>query len=164
MVRRISRAFALAALLSLGAQAQPAACNARTAAPSVTVALPARPFAVAPSRDGCWVFVSMLGDERGNNPGIAVLKRSNGRIELARVAIPVDFERTGSQIIFYQPTSSNQPGAARVELPRTSEGALCGVNLQASRPTKLLPLPSRLRLNSPREPDLASSELAAPPG
>lgn len=85
MVRRISRAFALAALLSLGAQAQPAACNARTAAPSVTVALPARPFAVAPSRDGCWVFVSMLGDERGNNPGIAVLKRSNGRIELARV-------------------------------------------------------------------------------
>ena len=26
-------------------------------------------------------------------------------------AIPVDFERTGSQIIFYQPTSSNHPGA-----------------------------------------------------
>ena len=31
-------------------------------------------------------------------------------------AIPVDFERTGSQIIFYQPTSSHQP----VNGPRTS--------------------------------------------
>ena len=28
-------------------------------------------------------------------------------------AIPVDFERMGSQIIFYQPTSSNQPAGGR---------------------------------------------------
>jgi DNA-binding beta-propeller fold protein YncE len=38
---------------------------------------------VVPSKDGCWVFVSLTG--RGENSGLAVLKRSGGRIELVRV-------------------------------------------------------------------------------
>ena len=39
---------------------------------------------VAPSKDGCWVFVSLTGG-RGSNAGIAVLKRSGGKVELVRV-------------------------------------------------------------------------------
>jgi len=38
---------------------------------------------VAPSKDGCWVFVSLVG--RGENSGIAVLKRSGGKVELVHV-------------------------------------------------------------------------------
>lgn len=38
---------------------------------------------VEPSKDGCWVFVSLAG--RGANSGIAVLKRSSGKVELSRV-------------------------------------------------------------------------------
>ena len=47
---------------------------------------------VAPSKDGCWVFVSLTG--RGGNSGIAVLKRSGGKIELVRV-VPFPSAPTG---------------------------------------------------------------------
>lgn len=47
---------------------------------------------VAPSKDGCWVFVSLTG--RGENSGIAVLKRSGGKVELARV-VPLQSDPTG---------------------------------------------------------------------
>jgi DNA-binding beta-propeller fold protein YncE len=61
---------------------QPVGCNAPLASPSVTIALPLSPFAVKPSADGCWVFVSLNGVVNG---GIAVLKRQSGRIEMVRV-------------------------------------------------------------------------------
>jgi hypothetical protein len=80
--KRIHTGLALAAAV-LAAQAQPHDCNAPAASPSVTVALPARTFGVAPSRDGCRVFVSMPGE--GRNRGIAVLTRADGKIELSRV-------------------------------------------------------------------------------
>src|SRR5579862_7253239 len=66
---------------AVNAQAQPGGCNAPAASPSVTVALPANPFAVQPSADGCWVFASLAGA----NGGIAVLKRAEGRVEMVRV-------------------------------------------------------------------------------
>jgi hypothetical protein len=47
---------------------------------------------VVPSKDGCWVFVSLTG--RGENSGIAVLKRSQGNVQLARV-IPLQSSPTG---------------------------------------------------------------------
>ncbi len=47
---------------------------------------------VAPSKDGCWVFVSLIG--RGENSGIAVLKRSGGKVELVRV-VPLQSSPTG---------------------------------------------------------------------
>ncbi|HEY6340448.1 MAG TPA: hypothetical protein VIY49_03065 [Bryobacteraceae bacterium] len=68
----------------LDAQVQSNGCNARLASPSVTIALPGNPFGVKASGDGCWVFVSV----GGANGGIAVLKRGNGRMDVARV-VPV---------------------------------------------------------------------------
>ena len=81
---RITALTVLATTLIVTAQAQTGDCNAPAPSPSVTVPLPAAPFMVAPSKDGCWVFVSLTG--RGENSGIAVLKRSGGKIELVRVA------------------------------------------------------------------------------
>src|SRR5580658_5656868 len=74
----------MATLASIAAQAQPSGCNAPLASPSVTIPLPGNPFAVKPTADGCWVFVSV----GGANGGIAVLKRQDGRIEMVRV-VPV---------------------------------------------------------------------------
>ena len=68
----------------INAQAQPSGCNTPLASPSVTIALPGSPFAVKPTADGCWVFVSVSGA----NGGIAVLKRQNGRVDMVRV-VPV---------------------------------------------------------------------------
>ncbi len=91
MFRSIAVLFPLIAL-TLTAQARDRGCNAPAASPSVTVSLPAAPFAVKPSKDGCWVFVSLTG--RGENQGIAVLKRSGGKIELVRV-VPLQSAPTG---------------------------------------------------------------------
>jgi hypothetical protein len=74
------------------AQAETGDCNAPAPSPSVTLPLPAAPFMVVSSKDGCWVFVSLTG--RGENSGIAVLKRSGGKIELVRV-VPFPSSPTG---------------------------------------------------------------------
>lgn len=61
-------------------------CDEPLASPVLTVALPAPPFGVAVSGDGCWVFVSMMANRQGK---IAVLNRKNGRVELVRpVTVP----------------------------------------------------------------------------
>ena len=93
--RRMFRVIAftsLATLLTVTLQAQAGDCNAPAASPSVTISLPSAPFMVAPSKDGCWVFVSLTG--RGENSGIAVLKRSGGKTELVRV-VPFPSSPTG---------------------------------------------------------------------
>lgn len=64
-----------------GIEAQPRGCNAPMASPSAEIELPSNPFAVKPSADGCWLFVSLTDPQ----PGIAVLKRLQGRIEVMRV-------------------------------------------------------------------------------
>ncbi|MDR3703294.1 MAG: hypothetical protein P4L56_26845 [Candidatus Sulfopaludibacter sp.] len=83
--------LSLAALLAASAHAQ-THCNDRLASPVLTVPLPGRPFAVAVSQDGCHVFVSMMNGSQG--PGIAVLTRKSGRVELART-IPTPSPSTG---------------------------------------------------------------------
>src|SRR6266568_3332475 len=70
--------------IALLAQSPPASCNAGAASPSLTIALPARPFAVTTTQDGCWILVSGVGGAL-KSAGIAVLKRENGRVELARM-------------------------------------------------------------------------------
>jgi len=89
---RIIALTLLATALTVTAQAQTGDCNAPAPSPSVTLPLPAAPFMVVPSKDGCWVFVSLTG--RGENSGIAVLKRSGGKIELVRV-VPFPSSPTG---------------------------------------------------------------------
>jgi len=71
------------------AQTQSSGCNAPLASPSVTVAVPPRPFAVESSADGCWIFVSVSYlSTSGDDGGIAVLKRQGGRIDMVRM-VPV---------------------------------------------------------------------------
>jgi DNA-binding beta-propeller fold protein YncE len=89
---RIIALTLLATALTVTAQAQTGDCNAPASSPSVTLTLPAAPFMVVPSQDGCWVFVSLTG--RGENSGIAVLKRSAGKIDLVRV-VPFPSSPTG---------------------------------------------------------------------
>ena len=94
LAQHLCSELALMALTALVSSAQPSNCNAPAVSPSVTIALPSRPFAVRPSADGCQVFVSLMGDDSAKNPGIALLKRAEGRIELLRV-VPLKSPPTG---------------------------------------------------------------------
>src|SRR5215469_9804337 len=82
----------LVAWFALAASAQTGGCNQPAAAPFFNVDLPGHPFAVVPSRDGCTLYVSLTNGEQA--PGIAVLKRAAGRVELSRV-VPLDSAPTG---------------------------------------------------------------------
>ena len=82
---RMQLGCALMALAAAGAaQAQSGGCNERAATASETVKVPGRPFGVVPSRDGCWLFASMVGPQ-AENRGIAVLQRGGGRVSVTRV-------------------------------------------------------------------------------
>lgn len=94
LAERLCFEVALIALSALSASAQPSGCNAPAASPSVTIALPSRPFAVRPSADGCQVFVSLMGDNSGKDAGIVLLGRAEGRTELLRV-VPLKSPATG---------------------------------------------------------------------
>ena len=66
------RIFALTLLATAfiaTAQTQTGDCNAPASSPSVTLTLPASPFMVVPSKDGCWVFVSLTGRGETKLPG-----------------------------------------------------------------------------------------------
>jgi DNA-binding beta-propeller fold protein YncE len=91
MVRRFLFVFVFLTLLALIASAQP--CNGPNASPSVTIPLPGAPFTVIPSEDGCWLFAS-IGGAGGGKPGVVVLQRSAGRVEVKRV-VPVNPAPTG---------------------------------------------------------------------
>lgn len=60
---------------------------------AATIALPASPFGIVTSRDGAWIFVSLV-DQSKKNSGVAVLRRSDGDIALQRV-IPFDKSPAG---------------------------------------------------------------------
>jgi len=87
----ILRLPALMALLALANCARPNAntspavadCNAPARDPSVTVSTPGNPFQALPSRDGCWIFVSIA---RGGNESsaIAVYRREQGTLKHTR--------------------------------------------------------------------------------
>ncbi|MBZ5725390.1 MAG: beta-propeller fold lactonase family protein [Acidobacteriia bacterium] len=90
---RIWCAIAMAATVAWAACAQPASCNAAAAEPLAHIALPAHPFGVAVSQDGCRVFVALMAAQ-GKDSGIAVLERAQGRVKLARV-VPLHVRPAG---------------------------------------------------------------------
>ena len=57
------------------------ACNAPPASANSFVPLPGHPFGVVPTRDGCSLFVSMVGDSKAPH-GTALLQRADGRLTL----------------------------------------------------------------------------------
>jgi DNA-binding beta-propeller fold protein YncE len=85
MARSLCRLFVALTLTALAVFAQSPDCNAAAGSPSVTIKLPARPFAVEPSADGSLVFVSMVGNGPTADGGLAVLSRTGGQIKLLRV-------------------------------------------------------------------------------
>jgi DNA-binding beta-propeller fold protein YncE len=87
--------IAALALIATGpSYAVAAGCNQETAQPVAYVELPGNPFAPVPTREGCWIFVSLTTGDSGSGPGVAVLKRLDGKISLARV-VPVKGNPTG---------------------------------------------------------------------
>jgi DNA-binding beta-propeller fold protein YncE len=73
----------------------PTACNQPTLQPIVHVSLPGRPFQPLATSDGCWIFVTMSSMVASDN-GIAVLRRSGGRVSLAHV---VPFEGGATSLV-----------------------------------------------------------------
>jgi DNA-binding beta-propeller fold protein YncE len=71
-------------------------CTQASARPVATVELPGNPFQAIPTRDGCHVFVSLVGPVEPGDPrrpprpgapmgGVAVVERANGEPSLMRV-------------------------------------------------------------------------------
>jgi DNA-binding beta-propeller fold protein YncE len=86
-------ALALAAAGACVARASPADCNAPARSPSLVIPLPTSPFSVAPTADGCWLFVSGTGNG-GGKPGVIVLKREGGNIHQTGM-VPLQSGATG---------------------------------------------------------------------
>src|SRR6266536_10519 len=70
-------------LVSIPAFAQQ--CNQPTSDPVVQVNLPGHPFLALATSDGCWIFVSMQPGRPAVQSGVAVVRRSAGKLTLERV-------------------------------------------------------------------------------
>lgn len=86
----------LACWLSVGcqqafaqAQSKTGACNQAAPDAITFVDLPGHPFMPVTTRDGCWIFVSLMKMKDALQTGVAVLHRTNGSVSLIRV-IPTD--------------------------------------------------------------------------
>jgi len=107
--RQFSRTVAFWCLLIAGTgwagpmknAAPSAACNQPAAKPISYVDLPARPFEPIPTADGCWIFVSLLGNPARNQSGIGVLRRSEGTVRFHRM-VPLEGPVTGMVITHRQ--------------------------------------------------------------
>lgn len=60
-------------------------CNQTADHPVTYLSLPGRPFEPIPSLDGCWIFVSIIGDGPTAESGIAVVHRQKGKAEVKRM-------------------------------------------------------------------------------
>ena len=69
----------------LMAQARATDCNQAAAEPITFVDVPGHPFTPIPTKDGCWIFVSLSNPKAGPPSGVAVLRRAGGTISLVRV-------------------------------------------------------------------------------
>ncbi|HVF66120.1 MAG TPA: YncE family protein [Pyrinomonadaceae bacterium] len=74
--------------------AAPTRCNDAPASPVSYVPLPGHPFSTVASPDGCWLFVSLTTAGPKSEDGVALLRRSQGKIEFVRV-FSVEGEPTG---------------------------------------------------------------------
>src|SRR4051812_7611524 len=85
--------FASAALGQTRAAA-PTRCNDAPASPVSYVPLPGHPFSTVTSPDGCWLFVSLTTANPKSYDGVALLRRSQGKVELVKF-FPVAGSPTG---------------------------------------------------------------------
>jgi DNA-binding beta-propeller fold protein YncE len=74
--------------------AAPTRCNDAPASPVSYVPLPGHPFSTVASPDGCWLFVSLTTSNPKSYDGVALLRRSQGKVELVKV-FPVAGSPTG---------------------------------------------------------------------
>lgn len=75
-------------------QSKPALCNQSPPDAITFVDLPGHPFMPIATRDGCWIFVSLMQAKNESQPGVAILRRTGGRVSLIRV-IPTDVRPAG---------------------------------------------------------------------
>jgi hypothetical protein len=83
-------ALGLLAAGAAGAAQTPTASSACSQPQRQTISyvnLPGNPFAAVSTPDGCCVFVSLEAEDQYSHPGIAVLRRKNGKTELVRVEL-----------------------------------------------------------------------------
>lgn len=127
--------LAAAAFASLLAAADlPQTCP-YTAGPA-TVAVGGRPFAAEPTQDGCWLFVSLVGEGKGRGGGIALLHNEAGRFVLARTVPLTDaaaglaLSHDGTKLLVASGDGVRvlnvqrlESGAADPELGRISDGS-----------------------------------------
>jgi DNA-binding beta-propeller fold protein YncE len=90
----------LAALLTLlagpdGARASsPSHCNAAPASPLSFVPVPGHPFSTVLSRDGCWLFASLVTAGPRSANGVALFERSGGELRFRKL-FAVEGQPTG---------------------------------------------------------------------
>jgi DNA-binding beta-propeller fold protein YncE len=72
----------------------PSRCNDAPASPVSFISLPGHPFSTVASPDGCWLFVSLTTSNPKSYDGVALLRRSQGKVELVKV-FPVAGSPTG---------------------------------------------------------------------
>ena len=142
-IHRLIAAAVAAFAPGLGAQARAASpsqsCNPSMPDAIVHVELPGQPFQALPTKDGCWIFVSVpqLGD--GQTGALAVIARNGGRVSLVRTvpvsANPVGMALTsderllvvtaGDDVIFVDPEKLRS-GGSDVVIGRLSSGSGAG--------------------------------------
>ena len=59
-------------------------CNAPAHDAISYVSMPGRPFGIAVSRNGCWVFVAVMGDKSSEGSKVALLHRSEGKTKVEK--------------------------------------------------------------------------------
>jgi DNA-binding beta-propeller fold protein YncE len=79
-----------------GPAAQPAGCNRPFPDPVTVIKLPGQIAGMAPTRDGCWVFVGFVQrQDLSGGSGVGVLRRTGDTVEEVR-AVPVPGNPTGA--------------------------------------------------------------------
>lgn len=88
--------FVLLLCASMSAQGAKSAarCNAAAPEPVSFIPLPGHPFSTVASKDGCWLFVTVTSGNPRSANGVAMLRRTDGRITLQKV-FPVEASPTG---------------------------------------------------------------------
>ena len=81
--------FSLALYVALLAPSAYASCNQPAPQAITLVDVPGHPFMPVPTKDGCWVFVSIENPKNGPPSGVAVLRRDDGKVFLSRT-IPTE--------------------------------------------------------------------------
>lgn len=118
-----SSLLAIAAFATI-VSAVAAECQTPSIQPTAMVALPGNPFQAVSTRDGCWIFAGMIGDAVKPVSGIAVIRRSNGNLDLTRAA-KLDRPATGIVLTSDEKTliAAVTAGVVLLDVERLKTGA-----------------------------------------